>query len=93
MAPIMENWAIVKGTVTSITDHPSMAGYAQIGLDLKDTKDFEDFPNMARADIGQTVQINIKREQLGKSGAKEGSEFEGRVRKAFGNVYFLEELG
>jgi hypothetical protein len=90
MAPIIENWATVSGNVKSIADHPKMEGYKQITLDLKKSEDVEDYPNLAKADEGTDIVINVRAEELEQSGAREGGAFRGIVRKAFGQVYFLK---
>ena len=90
MAPIVENWAEISGTVKSITDHPKMEGYKQITLSLKSSKDVNDFPNLANADEGTDIVINVRAEEIDKVGIVEGEKFKGTVRKAFGQVYFLK---
>ena len=90
MAPIIENWAEVSGKVKSITDHPGMEGFKQITLSLKSSKDVGEFPNLARADEGTDILINVRSGDIDKAGAVEGEHFTGTVRKAFGQVYFLK---
>ena len=90
MAPIIENWAIVSGTVESVCDHPEMEGFKQIRLRLKESKVVEGFPNLAQADEGQLIVINVRASDLDQANAEEGKDFNGTVRKAFGQVYFLK---
>ena len=90
MAPIVENWAKVSGTVKSLTDHPTMEGYKQITLALKESKEVGEFPNLAKADEGTDILINVRAEDMDKADAAEGEHFTGTVRKAFGQVYFLK---
>jgi hypothetical protein len=90
MAPIVENWAKVSGTVKSITDNPKMEGYKQITLSLKSSKEVGDFPNLAKADEGTDIVINVRAEEMDKADAVEGEHFAGTVRKAFGQIYFLK---
>ena len=90
MAPIVENWAEVSGTVTSINDNPKMEGYKQITLSLKSSKDVGEYPNLAKADEGTDILINVRTEAMNEAGAVEGKHFTGTVRKAFGQVYFLK---
>lgn len=85
----MENWAVVTGMIIAVSDHPSLTDYMQFSLELKSTEDVEGFPNMARADEGTTIVINVRREQKSDS-IKLGAAFTGTVRKAFGQVYFLK---
>jgi hypothetical protein len=90
MAPIVENWAIVSGKVKSIRDHPDMEGFKQIIFTLRDSKEVEGFPNLAKADEGEDIVINVRTEELEKVNAEVGEEFNCTVRKAFGQVYFLK---
>jgi len=90
MAPIIENWATVSGTVKSIGDHPEMEGFKQITLSLKESKEVEGFPNLAEADEGEDIVINVRASELDKANAEEGKHFQATVRKAFGQVYFLK---
>ncbi len=89
MAQIIENWAGVSGKVSVIRDHPTMAGYKQISLRLEKSCALEGFPNLAQADEGSDIWINVRAEALEDSGAREGEPFAAEVRKAFGQVYFL----
>ena len=90
MAPIIENWAIVSGTVKAISDHPEMEGFQQITLHLKQSKAVDDFPNLAEADEGNDIVINVRAADLEELNVEEGKSFKGTVRKAFGQVYFLK---
>jgi hypothetical protein len=90
MVNIIENWASIQGTVKSVIEAASPKGYLQVELDLEKSTDVENLPNLARADEGGTIRINVKPGQISAYDIKPGSRLEGKVRKAFGQVYFLE---
>jgi hypothetical protein len=87
MVAVIENRAHIEGVVTNVVDHPGREGYLRVGLVLKKALDTDDYPNLARADEGNTIGINVRKEAAAK--IVEGMAFSGTVRKAGGQEYFL----
>jgi hypothetical protein len=51
----------------------------------------ENFPNLAKADEGTIITVNLRPEQLTENNLEKGSHLSATVRKAFGQQYFMEE--
>lgn len=66
MVNIIENYAYAEGVVRSITQNDKLPGYHQIELELRTSKNIGSFPNLAKADEGKTILVNIKNEDLEK---------------------------
>lgn len=90
MVSIIENWASIQGEIKSVSSHPGSKGYLEVDLALKEALDIDGFPNLAKADEGNTIHINVKPEQLRLLNIKAGKPLCSKARKAFGQVYFLE---
>ena len=89
MSIIIENYAKVRGVVKSVRVNPKLSGYYQIQLDLIDTKDIESFPNLAKADEGKVIKVNIPSTDIEKKPLKKDQKLALVVRKERGQVYFI----
>lgn len=89
MSIIIENYAKVRGVVKSVRVNPKLSGYHQIQLDLIDTKDIESFPNLAKADEGKVIKVNIPSTDIEKKPLKKDQKLALVVRKERGQVYFI----
>ena len=89
MSIIIENYAKVRGVVKSVKVNPKLSGYHQIQLDLIDTKDIESFPNLAKADEGKVIKVNIPSTDIEKKPLKKDQKLALVVRKERGQVYFI----
>ncbi|MEO6313829.1 MAG: hypothetical protein ABIU63_10850 [Chitinophagaceae bacterium] len=88
MVAIIENYAGIEGKIVGMTDHPTREGYLQMKLALKKSKTVEGFPNLAQADEGTTIHINVKKEAADQLAVTKS--FSGVVRKAPGQEYFIK---
>lgn len=88
MTQIIENWSLVTGTIQQINPHQTLKDYFQLHLLLEKSADVALFPNLARLDIGKSIIINLKKEELDKNGWKVGNTIQHQIRKAAGQVYF-----
>ena len=89
MSIIIENYAKVRGVVKSVKVNPKLSGYHHIHLDLIDTKDIESFPNLAKADEGKVIKVNIPSTDIEKKPLKKDQKLALVVRKERGQVYFI----
>lgn len=90
MVSIIENWAAVEGVVLSVSENPALKDYILLELELKKTNNIESFPNLAKADEGNVIRINVRPGQLESNKIKPGDRLSCKVRKAFGQVYFIQ---
>jgi hypothetical protein len=86
MSIIIENYAKVRGVVKSVKVNPKLSGYHQIHLDLID---IESFPNLAKADEGKVIKVNIPSTDIEKKPLKKDQKLALVVRKERGQVYFI----
>lgn len=91
MVNIIENKAKIEATVLSIDPNGGPAGYCQIDAQLNDSSEVEGFRDLAKADVGSVITINIRPAQLEEYKLEKGSHLCGTVRKVPGQRYFLEE--
>jgi len=90
MVNIIENYAYAEGIVRSIKQHDKLPGYHQIELELKTSKNIGTYPNLAKADEGKTILVNIKNENLGKQKIQIDQPFSCDIRKSSPHVYFMK---
>jgi len=90
MVNIIENYAYAEGIVRSIKQHDKLPGYHQIELELQGSKSIGSFPNLAKADEGKTILVNIKNEDLERKKIQVDQPFSSEIRKASPHVYFMK---
>lgn len=90
MVNIIENWVSIEGMVKSVKEQPALKGYYEVAVELAKTYDVEGFPNLARADEGHIIHLNVKPEQIASYDIKQGKIICGKARKAYGQVYFMD---
>ncbi|MFT3936242.1 MAG: hypothetical protein QM726_21615 [Chitinophagaceae bacterium] len=88
MVSIIENYAAIEGKVVGLDEHPTRPGYLLMKLALKKSNAVEGYPNLAQADEGSTISINIKKEEAAKVEGKKS--FSAVVKKAAGQEYFVK---
>ena len=93
MVTIIENWAEIEGTVKSILGNPALSEYTIVNLELAASAEVESFPNLARADEGSTIRINVRTADLEHHGILPGQKLRCVVRKAAGQMYFIKQGG
>jgi hypothetical protein len=91
MVSIIENYANIKGKIVELTEHPTRPGYLQMKVALEKSKMVEGFPNLAQADEGTTIAINVKKEAADTEKLKAQKSFSAVVKKAAGQEYFIKE--
>ncbi|MEJ7913840.1 MAG: hypothetical protein WKF70_11845 [Chitinophagaceae bacterium] len=90
MVSIVPNRSSIEGVVCSIQPNLDLKGYIVLELALSCSVNVEDYFNLAKADEGSIIRINVKADHLD-SQLKPGDTFSGDIRKAPGHVYFLQE--
>ena len=92
MVNIIENKAKIKGKINAIDDTDNPKGYCQLVVKLQKSEDVEGYPNLAKADEGAVVTINIHSEEVSNHHIKIGTSFEATVKKVFGQKYFIDSF-
>ncbi|MEO5999304.1 MAG: hypothetical protein ABIN89_21100 [Chitinophagaceae bacterium] len=90
MVNIIENWAFIQGIVKSVGNSGAPKGYVPITLELQNALDSEALPNLAKADEGSIINIQVKPEQIDKYAIRPGKSLSCKARKSTGQKYFLE---
>ena len=90
MVSIIENKAKIEGNVEAVNENAGPQGYCQIQVALQKSDDVEGYPNLAKADEGSVITINLRPEQLSDCNIEPGSDFKAQVRKVFGQQYYME---
>ena len=90
MVTILENYAKVQGVVKSIKENAKIAGYHQMEFELQEAEEVKSYPNLAKADEGKIIKINLTNEQLKDHKPKRNHQFSTTVRKFKGLVYFMK---
>jgi len=88
MVNIIENWAIINGTIKNVSDNPKLRGFTTLKVLLEKSTDVSPYPNLAKADEGSLISINIRTTNSDKEKLLPGMEFNGTVRKSIGQIYF-----
>lgn len=90
MVSIIENKARIVGKVKAIDQDAGPQGYCQIEVQVQKSEDVEGYPNLAKADEGSVITINLRPEQLFNGNIEPGSDFSATVRKVFGQQYYMD---
>ncbi len=90
MVSIIENWARIEGVVVGIANNLRLPGYVLLEVELKNSFEVESFPNLAKADEGQLIQVNVKKIGLEAHGISLNATISCTVRKFFGRLYFMK---
>ncbi|MEO6917116.1 MAG: hypothetical protein ABI151_17100 [Chitinophagaceae bacterium] len=91
MVNIIENRAIVTGTVIFLTIDPDIKGFFTVSFKLLKSSDLDDLPNLARPDEGRQINIRMSKNFIDENNIAPGANISIPVRKAFGQVYFSLE--
>ena len=91
MVNIIENKARIEATITSIDKNGGPQGYCQLLAKLEKSKVVGSYPNLAKADEGTIITINLRPDQLSEDNLETGKHFKATVRKVFGQQYFMED--
>jgi hypothetical protein len=87
MVAVIENRADIEGFIANVADHAGRPGYLRVTVIIKKAYNVKSYPNLARADEGGTIAINVRKEEAEKMVVDK--EFRGIVRKAGAQEYFL----
>lgn len=90
MVNIIENKAKINGKVNAINENEGPNGYSQIEVELQNSDEVGEYPNLAKADEGSVITINVKPQQISDANIVVGNNFSATVRKVFGQKYFME---
>jgi hypothetical protein len=90
MVNIIENWSGIEGTVISMDENDELPNYYVVEVQLQTSSDVVPFPNLARADVGKHIHINIKKNELEKYNIKLGANIICTVRKSLKQAYFMK---
>ena len=91
MVSIIENRSFISGTIVSATEEADARGFVEIVFQLAGALNFEGYPNLAKDDEGKEIRVRMQKAYLERSGMKKGETAEFPVRKAFGQIYFVQE--
>lgn len=91
MVNIVENKAKIEATVTDVDLDAGPKGYCQIKARLQKSEEVESYPNLAKADEGTIITLNLRPAQLTGNNLEKGKHLSAIVRKVFGQQYFMEE--
>jgi hypothetical protein len=91
MVNIIENKAKIEAAITDVDVDAGPQGYCQVKAKLQKSEEVEDFPNLAKADEGTIITVNLRPTQLTANNLEKGKQFSATVRKVFGQQYFMEE--
>jgi hypothetical protein len=89
MVNIIENKAKINGKVNAINDN-GPSGYSQIEVELQNSDEVGGYPNLAKADEGSVITINVKPQQISDANIVVGNNLSATVRKVFGQKYFMD---
>jgi hypothetical protein len=92
MVNIIENKAKIKGTIKCIEKTSTPQGYCELQVKLEESDDVEGYPNLAKADEGSVILINLHSEEIAMRNLKEGESFHAIVKKVFGQKYFVDSF-
>ena len=90
MVNIIENWANIKGTIVAISNNPGLPEFYLVEVKLESASDVEGFPNLAKADKGKIIQINVRKTEMEKNNIILNAPISCAVRKSFGQIYFIQ---
>jgi hypothetical protein len=90
MVTIIENKAKIEGKVKEIAENVSLQGFYEVQVQLQKSEDVKGYPNLAKADEGSLITINIRSEEISEQKIKPGSKFSAKVKKVFGQKYFID---
>jgi hypothetical protein len=90
MVNIIENWSIIKVTFLKKKANLKLANFMQYSFKLTHADELEGFPNLAKADEGKKILVNIPLQMVDKVEQKIAKNDSIIVRKAFGQEYFIK---
>lgn len=91
MVSIIENRATISGTILSISEEADARGFTDVMIELSGAADFEEYPNLARADEGSAIKVRMQKSFISETSFQAGDRVKICVRKVAGQVYFLLE--
>jgi hypothetical protein len=91
MVNIIENKAKIEGKVNAIDENGGPEGFCQVKVKLQASENVENYPNLAKADEGSEITVNLRSKQLSEGNVEIGNSLCAIVRKVFGQQYFMEE--
>lgn len=91
MVNIIENKALIEAEVIGIDHVSKPKGYIRLTARLLKSSDMEGYPNLAQADEGSIIHINVRPDQFKDYKLKSGSRFSATVKKSLAQQYYMEE--
>jgi hypothetical protein len=91
MVSIIENRSLISGKIISIAENADARGFLEVIFQLAGAGDFDGYANLAKDDEGKEIRLRMQKAYLERSGMKKGDTAELLVRKAFGQIYFIQE--
>ena len=88
MSPVIENYANIKGRIIAVMDHPQLPGYQQLKVSLENSYPITGFPNLAAADEGADIFINIKKDNASAINTTLQGVYKSLVKKVNHKEYF-----
>ena len=90
MVNIIENKAKIEGKVNEIDKNAGPRGFCQVKVELQKSENVEDYPNLAKADEGSLITVNLRSEELSIYNITIGNNLCATVKKVFGQEYYVD---
>jgi hypothetical protein len=79
---VIENWALIRGKIAQIQDHPDLTGYMTASIEVEDVSIVEGYPNLFEWAKGRQIAVNIPSSRVHELALSTGDEVIIRVRKS-----------
>jgi RimK-like ATP-grasp domain len=79
---VIENWALIRGKITQIQNHPDLTGYMTASIEVGEVSTVEGYPNLFEWAKGRQIAVNIPASRVHELGLGIGDQVIFRVRKS-----------
>jgi len=86
----VENWALIKGRVSSIQPPAEPYGYAVATIAVEEVTPVSGYANMFAWSVGKEVEFNIPQAKVDEISLAEGDSISAKVRKASPTASFVD---
>jgi hypothetical protein len=87
---VVENWALIRGKVENIVEHPELPDYASATITVTDVTPVPGYPNLFSWAIGKKIAVNIPKPKADELGLVAGDTISARVRKTGPSSAFVD---
>ncbi len=78
---IVENWAILGGTIESLGAHPTLPDTIELVVHVTDVASVSNLPNFFADELGKSIRLSMPQESVDRLGIAPGDTFFGHVRR------------